>query len=120
VIVQQVEALLDSLTCPVPAPPETPDAPATPGSIGALGITAVLDAETEFENKSCEELAARLALGQMIVVEIEILEDMLGTLTATEVEVERFGRDHDDGDDDDDDDDEDDDDEDDDHEDDDD
>ena len=104
VVVQKVEALLDALTCPVPAPPETPDAPATPGSIGALGITAILDVETEFEHESCEDLTEQLALGQPIVVEIDILEDMLGTLTAIEVDVEKphhhHGDRHDDDDDD--------------------
>jgi hypothetical protein len=111
VIEQKVVAILDALTCPVEiTPPTTPPTPPTPGSISALGISVTVDADTEFEHKSCADLVAQLALGQPIVVEIDILEDMLGALTATEVEVRKGsqhhfgGGDHDDhhGDDDDD------------------
>ena len=111
--VTRLKAILDALTCPVPG---TPEIPGTPGSIGALGITATLDpVTTEFECRTCEELAALFALGEPVIVEIEIVEDVLGALTATEVEPKKNGRhrcecrDHDDDDDDDDDDDEDDD-----------
>jgi hypothetical protein len=111
-IQQEVKAVLDALTCPVPG---TPEVPGTPGSIGALGITATLDpVTTEFECKTCEELAALFALGEPVIVEIEIVEDVLGALTATEVKPKKNGRhrcecrdrddDHDDDDDDDDDD----------------
>jgi hypothetical protein len=86
---QKVEALLDALTCPQLE---------TPGSITALGVTAVLDANTEFEETTCDALAARLVAGESVLVEIEILEDVLGALFATEVEAEE--REHADDDDD--------------------
>jgi hypothetical protein len=100
-IEQKIEAILDAITCPVSATPETP---AVNGSISALGTTAALTVDSEFEDKSCEDLAARLALGQVVVVEVEIFEDMLGALTATEVEVKfrRHDGDHEDDHDDDD------------------
>ena len=110
VIEQKVVAILDALTCVVEInPPTTPPTPPTPGSISALGISATVDANTQFEPRSCEDLVAKLALGQPIVVEIKILEDMVGALTATEVEVRKgfqhhFGDDDDHGHDDDDDD----------------
>jgi hypothetical protein len=92
---QEVKALLDAITCPVP---EQPELPAVPGSITALGVTATLDAETEFEKASCEELVTLLGGEESVLVEIEILEDVLGALTATEVELEKPCRDqkHDD------------------------
>jgi hypothetical protein len=89
VVEQKIEALLDAITCPVAATPETP---AVAGSISALGTTAALTVDTEFERKSCADLDARLALGETIFVKIEIVEDMLGALTATEVEVEKRHR----------------------------
>jgi hypothetical protein len=88
---QEVEALLDALTCPQLE---------VAGSITALGTTAALDAETEFEGASCEELATLLGEGKSVLVEIEILEDVLGALSATEVEAQKPKRgDHDDDDD---------------------
>jgi hypothetical protein len=87
---QKLEALLDAISCP---------AEAAPGSITALGVTAVLDASTEFEDETCEELAARFAAEGSAFVEIEILEDESGALTALEVEGE--DDDHDDDEDDD-------------------
>lgn len=90
---QKLEALLDALACP------TPEAA---GSISALGTTAVVDASTEFEDASCEDLAALLAAGETLFVEVKILEDEAGGLLAIEVELE--DDEHDDhGDDDDDD-----------------
>jgi hypothetical protein len=74
---QKLEALLDAIRCP---------AEAAPGSIAALGVTAVLDASTEFEDETCEELAARFAAEGSAFVEIELLEDESGGLTALEVE----------------------------------
>ena len=102
---QEVKALLDAISCPQPG---------VPGSIGALGISAALDDLTEFERAGCADLASLLNGGNQVLVEIEILEDVLGVLTATEVELRKPKLDrphHDDDDDDDDDHDEDDDDE---------
>jgi hypothetical protein len=76
---QKVKALLDALVCP---------AEGSPGSITALGITVVLDEATEFEDETCEELAARFEAEGTAFVEIEILEDETGGLTAREVEGE--------------------------------
>jgi hypothetical protein len=78
-IVQKLEALLDALSCPQVG---------VPGSISALGTTAALDMNTEFEDTSCAELAALLVPGANVFVKIEILENMLGELSATEVELE--------------------------------
>lgn len=86
---QKVEALLDAITCP---------AEGTAGSITALGVSAVLDAATEFEDESCDELAARFVAEGTAFVEIKILEDEAGGLTATSVESEdddHGGDDHD-------------------------
>jgi hypothetical protein len=92
-IEQEVKAVLDALTCPVPGTPGPPPTPGTPGSIGALGITVTLDpVTTEFECQTCEELAALFALGEPVIVEIEIVEDVLGALTATEVTPKKNGR----------------------------
>ena len=88
---QEVQALLDAIVCP---------AGDVAGSISALGINVVLNAETDFEDASCAELASLLAGGSTVVVEIEILEDVLGALTAAEVEPEMRPDDHDDDDDD--------------------
>jgi hypothetical protein len=86
---QKLEALLDAIVCPVAD---------VPGSISALGISAVLNAQTEFEHASCADLASLLAGGSSVLVDVEILEDVLGALTATEVELEkpRHNHDHDD------------------------
>jgi hypothetical protein len=81
---QKVKALLDALTCP---------SEGVAGSITALGISIVLDETTEFEDETCEELAARFAAEGTAFVEIEVLEDEAGGLTAREVESED---DHDD------------------------
>lgn len=95
---QKLEAFLDALACPQPG---------VPGSLTALGVSVVLDDATEFDDTTCEELAALLAAAtEDVLVEVKILEDELGGLTATKVELEDDHRgDHDHGDDDDDDDD---------------
>ena len=87
---QKVEALLDALICPQID---------VPGSITALGITAKLDMNTEFEDTSCAGLETLLAGGGNVFVEIKILENVLGELTATEVELEHPDRDDDEHDD---------------------
>ena len=121
VVTQKMEALLDALTCttvPVPTPTSVPTE-VVPGSISALGTTAVVDADTHFKGVSCEGLAALLALAEgNLVVEVTILENVLGELNATSVKLKRGCRrpdhhhggwwNHDDDDDDDDEDDEDD------------
>jgi hypothetical protein len=76
---QKVKALLDALSCP---------SEGATGSITALGISIVLDETTEFEDETCEELAARFAAEGTAFVEIEVLEDEAGGLTAREVESE--------------------------------
>jgi hypothetical protein len=96
---QKIEAFLDALTCP---------ATGTPGSLTALGVTVALTETTEFE-PSCEDLAALLAAGDTPFVEVKILEDEAGALSAGEVELEDGDHHGDDGDDDGDDDDDDDD-----------
>ena len=93
VVKQKMQALLDALSCP------TVDAP---GSIGALGTTAVVDLETEFDDVTCSELSDLLLEGGTVVVKIEILENALHELRATEIELEFPHREHDDDDDDDD------------------
>ncbi len=92
-IEQKVEALLDAIICPQIE---------VPGSISALGTTAALDMNSEFEDTTCGELAALLAGGGNVFVEIEILEGVLGDLSATEVEFEHNGHDDDEDDEDDD------------------
>lgn len=102
VVTQKMEALLDALTCttvPVPTPTSEPTE-VIPGSISALGTTAVVDANTRFLGVSCEGLVALLALGEgNLVVEISILENVLGELNATSVKLEQGcrRRDHDHG-----------------------
>jgi hypothetical protein len=63
-------------------------------------MTAALTAATEFEDTTCEELAARLLAGESVLVEVEVLEDVLGALTATEVEAEELEHADDEGEDD--------------------
>jgi hypothetical protein len=94
---QKIEALLDALTCPQTG---------VPGSLTALGISVALTDATEFDDTTCEELAAALAAGPTLV-EVEVLEDEAGALTAREVELEddEHDGDHEHGDDDDEDDD---------------
>jgi hypothetical protein len=94
VVKQEIEAILDALTC---------SQPGVAGSISALGTTAIVDpTTTRFDDVSCEQLAALLGMGKTVFVEIEIFEDMFGVLTATKVEAERdFGNHHDDDEDDD-------------------
>ena len=75
---QKIEALLDALVCPTEG---------TAGSLTALGVTVVLDATTEFEDLSCEEIAALFASQGSVLVEVKILEDEAGGLTAREVEL---------------------------------
>ena len=49
----------------------------------------MLDDATEFDDTTCEELAALLAEAtEGVLVEVKILEDELGGLTATKVELE--------------------------------
>ncbi len=91
-IVQKLEAILDALVCPHPG---------VPGSITALGTTAILDDTTRFDDTTCAELATALAAGPAPFVEITILEDVLGVLTAKNVESEDDHREHGDDDDDD-------------------
>jgi len=82
---QQMKAFLDALTCPQVG---------VPGSITALGTTALLDDTTEFEDTTCDALLAQLQTpGTVVKVEIKIVEDSLGALTATEVETEHDGDD---------------------------
>jgi hypothetical protein len=88
---QKIEAFLDALTCPQAG---------VPGSIAALGISVALTETTEFEDASCEELAALLTGGEAPLVEIQIVEDEAGALSATEVEVEDDDHEDDDHDDD--------------------
>ena len=95
---QKLEAFLDALSCPQTG---------VPGSLTALGVTVVLDDGTEFDDTTCEALAALLAGSTAGVrVEVKILEDDLGGLVATKVELEDDDHyvDHDDDDDEDDDD----------------
>jgi hypothetical protein len=89
---QKLEAILDALTCPQPG---------VPGSLSALGVIVVLDDATEFDDTTCEELAAALAVPETVVVEVKILEDEAGGLTATQVEREDDHQDFGDHDDDD-------------------
>jgi hypothetical protein len=86
---QEVKAFLDALTCPQVG---------VPGSITALGITATLDENTEFEDATCDEIAMQLATpGSTVFVEVEVLEDAAGALTASEVGIEHHGDDDDQG-----------------------
>lgn len=85
---QKLEAILDALTCPQPG---------VPGSLSALGVTVVLDDATQFEDATCDELAAALAVPERVVVEVKIAEDASGGLTA--LEVQREDGHHDSGDD---------------------
>jgi hypothetical protein len=89
VVEQKVKAFLDAIACPQPG---------VPGSITALDTTAALNDQTEFDDASCEEIAARWVGGETLFVEIEILENMLGELTATEVELEHLDDDDSDSD----------------------
>jgi Bacterial TSP3 repeat/Domain of unknown function (DUF5666) len=83
---QKVEAFLDALTCPQLG---------VLGSITALGVTATVNEFTEFDDATCEEVAALLVPGETgPFVEIKILEDATGALSAREVQLE----DHDGGD----------------------
>ena len=86
---QEMKAFLDALTCPQVG---------VPGSISALGTTAILNDTTEFEDTTCDALLMQLQTpGAVVKVEIKIIEDSLGALTATEVEAEHDG-DHEHGD----------------------
>jgi len=85
---QKLEALLDALVCP---------AEAAAGSLTALGVTVALDETTEFEDATCEEIAALFATGEDVLVEVKVLEDEAGALTALEVELEDDDHDHHDG-----------------------
>ena len=77
---QEIKAFLDALTCPQLG---------VPGSIGALGTSVILNDTTVFEDTTCDAMAALLAAGTPpVFVEIDVLEDSTGALTAAEVEVE--------------------------------
>jgi hypothetical protein len=95
---QKVEGFLDALTCP---------AVGVVGSITILGTTAFVDDVTEFEHATCAELSEMLlaaqAEGTQLLVEVEVSEDALGTMTAVEVERKNSCGQHDDDHDDDDD-----------------
>jgi hypothetical protein len=78
VVDQRIFGLLDALTCPQVG---------VAGSISALGTTAVVDMNTEFDDTTCDQLAALLVPGADVAVKIAILEDPLGALTATDVEL---------------------------------
>lgn len=87
VVTQKLVALLDTLTCPVAAVVDPPT-PAVAGSIGALGTTAILTTDTQFRGKTCEELAAQLALNEgNLLVKVRILENTLGELNARSVTI---------------------------------
>jgi len=84
VVTQKLTALLDALTCPTAEVPET--SPFVPGSISGLGTTAILDADTRFFVKRCEDLAAVFAEGEgNLLVQVRIVENSLGELHATSV-----------------------------------
>lgn len=91
VVEQEMKAILDALTCPVV---DELGALTTPGSISALGTTAVVDLASRFKHTTCADLSTRLLAGGTVVVEIEILEDALGALRATVIELKRPCRDH--------------------------
>ena len=101
-LVQKIEAQLDAITCPTETPPtDTTPGTVTPGTLSALGINISLTATTEFEGTTCAGLVARLTAGQPVIVKVKILEDMLGALSAKEVETrgprhDGHDRDHDD------------------------
>jgi Domain of unknown function (DUF5666)/Bacterial TSP3 repeat len=77
---QEVKAFLDALTCPQVG---------VPGSLTVLGIAVTLDDHTEFEDATCAEIATLLAMpGSSVFVEVSVLEDSAGALTAAEVELE--------------------------------
>jgi hypothetical protein len=75
---QRIEAVLDGLTCPQEG---------QPGSLDALGITMAVSGTTRFDAESCADLAALLASGMSLLVDVRILENGTGTLMATEVEL---------------------------------
>src|SRR4030095_5951989 len=82
---QEVKAFLDALTCPQGG---------VPGSLNAAGTTRTLDENTEFEDATCDEIAMQLATpGSTVFVEVEVLEDAAGALTAPRVGVEHYGDD---------------------------
>jgi Domain of unknown function (DUF5666)/Bacterial TSP3 repeat len=91
-LVQKVEALLDAITCPTETTPGT----VTPGTLTALGINVSLTDTTQFEDTTCADLAASLTAGEKVFVKVKILEDMLGALSAQEVEGRGLSHDGDD------------------------
>jgi hypothetical protein len=85
---QEIKAFLDALTCPV--------LPGGIGEITALGVTVPLNDLTVFEDTTCDAvLALHLAGTPPVFVEIDVLEDVNGALTAVEVEVEHDENDDD-------------------------
>ena len=81
---QKVKAFLDTLTCPQVG---------VPGSIGALGISVAINDQTEFDDTTCDALLALLQTpGRPVRVEIKLVEDTTGALTATEIEAHECDR----------------------------
>ena len=75
---QKIEALVDAVTCPQPG---------LAGSMTALGVIVQLTTATTFNGESCSELAALFASGMSLLIDVTILEDATGALSATEVEL---------------------------------
>ncbi len=75
---QKMEALVDALTCPQQG---------LAGFMTALGVIVELTTATTFNGESCSELAALFASGMTLLVDVTILEDATGALSATEVEL---------------------------------
>ena len=81
---QQVKAFLDTLTCPQVG---------VPGTIGVLGISVILTDQTQFEDNSCEALAAMIVPTvppappvEPVRVNLRLVEDAAGVLTAVKIE----------------------------------
>jgi hypothetical protein len=91
VVEQEMKAILDALSCPTV---DDLGAMTAAGSISALGTTAGVDLDTRFKHTTCADLSTRLLAGGIVVVEIEILEDALGALRATDVELKQPCRGH--------------------------
>ena len=86
ILQQRVSGFLDGLTCPTVG---------VLGSISVLGTTANFDDATTFDDGTCADLAARLVpsvppgpANAPVFVKVKNVEDSVGLLTATEVDVE--------------------------------
>jgi len=96
--IQRIKAFLDGVTCPQLG---------VPGSLSALGISVILDDRTEFDDVTCEEMAAMLVPtvppappAEPVRVDVRLVEDSTGVLTAVEVEAhtcDRMNKDEGDG-----------------------